>query len=104
MPYQPLSRFPATSQDLTFRVQTGTPYADVAAAVQQATAQAGNREVALTADAVSIYQSELGAAQTSITFRIVIQPRHATLTTQQASQIMAQVSVAVCQATGAVVV
>ena len=76
----------------------------MAAAVQQATAQAGNREVALTADVVSIYQSEPGAAQTSITFRIVMQPRHATLTTQQASQIMAQVSAAVCQATSAVVV
>ena len=104
VPYQPLSRFPATSQDLTFRVQTSTPYADVAAAVQQATTQASNHEVALTADVVSIYQSEPGAAQTSITFRIVMQPRHATLTTQQASQIMAQVSAAVCQATGAVVV
>lgn len=97
--YMPLSRFPSVERDISFRVANSVPYADVMAAATAALEGAG-LETSLTP--LDIYQPEDGETKT-ITLRVSLTPFDRTLTSDDASTVMNQISKQVSDTTGATV-
>jgi phenylalanyl-tRNA synthetase beta chain len=98
--YTPLSRYPGTERDISFRVGTGTSYADIVAAAAKALDGSGLKTSITPLD---IYQPESGESKT-VTIRIKLTPLNRTLTSDDASDIMSQVAASVTASTGASVV
>jgi phenylalanyl-tRNA synthetase beta chain len=97
--YMPLSRFPSVERDISFRVASSVSYADVMAAATAALEGAG-LETSLTP--LDIYQPEDGETKT-ITLRVSLTPFDRTLTSDDASTVMNQISKQVSDTTGATV-
>jgi phenylalanyl-tRNA synthetase beta chain len=98
--YIPLSRYPGTERDISFRVETGVPFADIVSAVTAALEGNGLETCVIP---IGIYQPEDGASKTA-TIRISLTPSDRTLTGDDVAVVMRQVAEKVTEATGASVV
>ncbi len=88
-PYQPLSKFPKTEQDICLRVGVGTAYAQVRQCVQDSLAEASN-EHGYTFEVLplDIYQGAKDTAHKQITFRIWLSHFERTLTTEEVNRLL----------------
>lgn len=96
--YQPLSRFPSITQDVSLIVARDAAYNDVHGALYDAVRAATDADVALSP--VSIYQAD-GADEKTITLRIRFTSHDRTLTTDEVNQWVSAAVAQVCQAVGA---
>lgn len=95
--YKPLSRYPGTERDISFRVKTDVPYGDITTAIAHAF---GTDSLAASVIPLDIYQPEDGGSKT-VTVRISMTPFDRTLTGDDVAGIMSRVAERVVEATGA---
>ncbi len=98
--YTALSRYPGTERDISLRVGTDVPFADIVSAVTAALEDSG-LETSVTP--LGIYQPEDGESKT-VTIRIGLTPSDRTLTGDDVAGVMSKVAEKVTKDTGASVV
>lgn len=96
--YVPLSRYQSVQRDVCFKVGAGTRYADILAAMQCAHA-----DIDVSSEALDIYQ-EAGDTSKNVTIRFKVVPKEKTLTADDISKIVDEVTASVVESTGAQVV
>ncbi|MEO5949710.1 MAG: phenylalanine--tRNA ligase subunit beta [Candidatus Saccharimonas sp.] len=85
--YEPLSRYPSTSQDISLRVDDGVSYLDLYTTINDAAiAQAGHLDVSV--QPVSIYQSKEDASHKTATFHLEFTSKEYTLQDSEVNPIM----------------
>ncbi len=89
--YQPLSRYPAVTQDISLKVDAGVLYEDVSASFWQALAQKVDGESVVVAP-LTIYQSPDDTKTKTITLRVKIASYDKTLTASEVSQVLDHVA------------
>ncbi|RYX78724.1 phenylalanine--tRNA ligase subunit beta [bacterium] len=99
--YIPSTKYPSSERDICYKVELKVPYADIARALKEATQ--AHETVIITVSPLDIYQSK-GADTKNITVRIVISPSDKTLTNDEVTAIVNQLSESVIMATNAVIV
>lgn len=87
-PYKPLSRYPGTEQDISLRVASDVPFGDVADTVKQAL---GSAQFEWQVEPIDIYQPDKDAQHKHVTLRVRLTNHEATITTDQASNLVKQV-------------
>jgi phenylalanyl-tRNA synthetase beta subunit len=97
--YQPLLKFPATEQDVCFKVDTDKTYAEIEALVREALSGSANLRVTIAP--LDIYQRDDDPVHKQITFRITLQHSERTLTTDEVNTMLDTVVQRVSQAIGA---
>lgn len=90
--YQPLSRYPSTWQDISLKVSSETPYADVFATAEKATKDSKDIDVEL--EPLSIYQSEKDADNKTITLRVKLTHHDRTLKEADAASVIDSIATA----------
>lgn len=98
--YQPLSRYPSTSQDISLRVAAGTSYHDVYHGVWHAVAAHGD-QIAIDVQPVSIYQAEDDTTHKTMTFHLTFTSHTHTLQDSDITPIMEEIAAATQNALGA---
>jgi len=98
--YVPLSRYPSTQRDICFQVTSDTAYAQVISAVEKVLSLS---KIDTSITPVDIYQP-LGGATKNMTIRIKLTADDHTLTSNEANDLIQEVSQSVIQATGATVI
>lgn len=104
--YQPLSRYPGTTRDITWQVAAGTPYAAIAKAVAAALEPI---ELDVQTELVGIYQKPGNMEKDAediknVTLRLNLTSHRHTITAEEANAVMQQVGAAVAKQFGAEVV
>lgn len=97
-PYRPISKYPGTQRDVTFRIQKSESYALLNKALSDALSR--ERAIETTFTPVGIYAKD-DAMTKNITFRIDIVSNTHTLTNNEVGDYMAQVIKSVVAKTGA---
>jgi phenylalanyl-tRNA synthetase beta chain len=88
--YQPLLRFPATEQDICFRIAADVSYAGLASLIS---AQfAADERLRVTVRPLDIFQRPRETAHKQITYRITLQHHDRTLTTDEANAMMTKLA------------
>lgn len=95
--YRPLIRFPATEQDVCFKVPTAVPYTELEQHIYRQFV--ADERLRVTVTPVDIYKRE--ASHKQITYRITLQHHDRTLTTDEINQQIAQLVAGAEQAFGA---
>lgn len=91
--YQPLSRFPSTHQDISFKVASSTTYSEIAAVVQNVLAAATKTHGYVTKlQPVDIYQKDKAAKH--FAFRITLTHHYRTLVTDEVNKLLDEIAVA----------
>ncbi|MDX1766199.1 MAG: phenylalanine--tRNA ligase subunit beta, partial [Candidatus Saccharimonadales bacterium] len=85
--YQPLSKFPGTSQDVTFKVPSDTSFNDVKTAMTKGLSQ---DNFILSIQPLDAYQNESDQKHKNLTYRVVLQHTEQTLKTAEVNQIIDQ--------------
>jgi len=93
--YQPLSRFPGVERDICFQVASSVPYAHVSEAAHSVLSTSG---LITTIEPLDIYQAEASETK-NITIRIRYTSYEKTMTNEDAAAVLADVTVAVIEAT-----
>lgn len=99
--YRPLSRYPSTSRDISLRVDSAVPYADVARAIVVALDAA---EVVVDLQPVAIYQPEGDISTKTLTFHLIFTSPDRTLTDADITPLMQSATRAAKRYYGAVAV
>jgi phenylalanyl-tRNA synthetase beta chain len=87
--YQPLSRFPSTTQDISVKVADSVAYAEVVGLIEAELHAASSRHGYQTnIRPVSIYQKDQGATDKTITLRITLTHPDRTLTTSEVNKLL----------------
>ncbi len=97
--YKPLLKFPATDQDICFKVKANVSYDDLVGALRASLAKQGDIQIAITP--VDIYQREANKTHKQITVRVSLQHPARTLTTQEVNILLDNVAADVANAVGA---
>lgn len=84
--YRPISRYPSTHRDVTFKVAQAVAYKDVF----DAASSVADTEVLITVQPVGIYQSE-DASSKNVTLRFTLEPHAKTLTSDEANALINQI-------------
>lgn len=95
--YKPLSRYPSTSQDITLRVSDVTPYVSVENILNRVLAAT---EYHSDITPLSIFKKE-GESTKNVSFNIVLSHQGHTLTTEEASKVLEDISWAAHEQIGA---
>ena len=98
--YEPLSKYPGSNRDICFQVASDVPYAQVYEAAKQALTDSALR---ITIAPLDIYQPESGETK-NITLRVTLGSYDRTLTGEEVTTIMAEVTEKVTAATNGKVV
>lgn len=98
--YQPISRYPGTERDICFQVPLAVSYQAI---VDNVEAALHNVKLATSVTPVDIYQPE-GATTKNITIRLSLTSHEKTLTGDEVTKIVNDVSAAVTKGTGAAVI
>ncbi|MGH7196598.1 MAG: phenylalanine--tRNA ligase subunit beta [Candidatus Saccharimonadales bacterium] len=98
--YQPLLRFPATDQDVCFKVKADVPYAELKQLVE--TALSKDEFLRVTVAPLDIYQRKDDTEHKQVTFRVTLQHQDRTLTTAEVNKLLETMVAAVHKAAGAV--
>ena len=98
--YEALSKYPGSHRDICFQVASDVPYAQVYEAAKQALTDSALR---ITIAPLDIYQPESGETK-NITLRITLGSYDRTLTGEEITTIMAEVTEKVTAATNGKVV
>jgi len=85
--YRSISRYPSTQRDVTFRVSGDVLFTDVYSAATSVSSE----ETVITAKPLGIYVSE-DSRDKNITLRFTIEPQSKTLTSEEANQLVDQIS------------
>jgi phenylalanyl-tRNA synthetase beta chain len=85
--YRPLSRYPSTGRDVTFKVAAEVAYKDVLDAAASVT----DEHTLITVQPMGIYQSE-NASEKNITLRFVLEPQAKTLTSDEANSLVDKIT------------
>jgi len=89
--YRPLSRFPGTHQDISFKLPEGTTYGEVKSVVDTAVSQAAKaHNYVYDLEPVDIYQK--GKADKHMTFRISLSHYERTLVTEEVNKLLDEVA------------
>ena len=99
-PYQPLSRFPYVTQDISLKVPATTPFDAVFAVVQVAVAELRSDELSLELTPWDIYQPESGDTKT-VTLRLKAANHLRTLTDPEVTGYLDRIAAAAGEACGA---
>ena len=84
--YEPIPEFPSVQRDLAVLLDVFTPYADVASTVEAVD------DLIDHVDLVEVYQGQgIEEGKKSVTLSLTLQPREATLTSDQIDAVMAKV-------------
>lgn len=87
--YQPLSRFPKTQQDVSFKLSSDVPYQALYDLVEQTLVEAGTEHGYITAvEPLDIYEEKQGATSKHIALRITITHFERTLTTDEVNTLL----------------
>ncbi len=93
--YQPLSRFPSTEQDITFKLAKTTTYKQLFDTVQTTLADAEkNHGYQYIVTPVDIYQSDKDATHKHISLRITLTHYERTLTTDETNKLLDSIAAA----------
>lgn len=84
--YQPLSRFPSVSQDITLKAPAAVNYAQISELVKKTAQDNSPEDCRLDVSGIDIFQKEKGYTQT--TFRVTLVPYSRTLTDKDASKLI----------------
>ena len=85
--YQRLSKYPATSQDITLEANNDTHYIEVAQALEQQIAnQNGDMQIAIAP--LSVYKKD---AIQRFSFRLTFQSHQSTLVTKDVNQVLSSI-------------
>jgi len=98
--YQPLSRYPSTSQDISLRVDQSVSYHDLYTSTLQAVTERAS-QLRVTAESVSIYQSSDDMGHKTVTFHLEFTSSERTLQDSDVNPIMDAVASAVHDSVGA---
>lgn len=101
--YQPLSRFPSTSRDISIEVQATRAYQEVINTLQARVNDAKDDDITIAMAPVSIYQAD-GSDKKTFTFRITFIPSDKTLVGDVVSQILDRAGSETAAELGAVIV
>ncbi len=96
--YRPLSRFPATSRDISLRTSSDVSYQSLYDSVKVGVK---NSKVDVSVDPVSIYQSDDGRQTKTTTFRITFVSHQKTLSDKDVAPLMESISDSAASACGA---
>ena len=99
--YTPLTKYPSSERDICYKVGLNVSYADIIGALNEATQ--AHETVTITVSPLDIYQSA-EAETKNITVRIAISPSDKTLTNDEVTGIVNQLSESVITATNAGIV
>ena len=98
--YQPLSRFPSISQDISLKVAQAVSYAEVLASVRTAMEKSELGDMALTWSPIGVYSPEDGSTKT-VTLRLKVTSFDKTLTDSDVTPLMTAVADEAGRAVGA---
>ncbi|MDO5343653.1 MAG: phenylalanine--tRNA ligase subunit beta [Candidatus Saccharibacteria bacterium] len=98
--YQPLSRYPSTSRDLSLKVDTAVSYAAIADVITEALQAQNDLTVRLTP--VAIYQPADDSSTKTVTFRLTFVSHDKTLTDADITPLMQRIVAQVNETHGAV--
>lgn len=93
--YKPLSRYPGTERDICFQVDASVPYEAI---VTEVTKVLEKTDLITTVQPLDIYQAE-GSGTKNITVRIQLGSYDKTMTSEEATEVMQQVTQGVIEAT-----
>ncbi len=91
-PYQPLSRYPKSSQDISFKLPAATLYRDASQVIEQALYD--EEDVHTSYQPLDIYQPDSDASTKHMAFRITAYSDNKTLKTEELSAILDRVAAA----------
>ena len=99
--YQPLSRYPSTSRDISMKVPSAVRYHQLSRMLDEVV-----RDIAMEVrlEPLTIYQSEDDAAQKTITWRLTFTSHERTLTDKDIEPVMQQIEQAAKDRWGAEIV
>lgn len=97
--YRPLSRYPSTERDVTFKVASTTLYSSI----QEAAISSDDMGVDITVAPQAVYQAE-DADTKNITLRFTLTPYEKTLSSEEANALIDAISGRVIESTNATVV
>lgn len=89
--YQPLSRYPDISQDLTLKTPTETNFAEVLNEIKKSADAHKPEDVSVKVLPIDIYQDKDDPKHKSLTFRLQLTSKKRTLTTQEANLLIESV-------------
>jgi phenylalanyl-tRNA synthetase beta chain len=84
--YEPLLRFPATEQDVCFKVANNVSYAQLEQLIHKSFLQ--DERLHVTIDPVDIYQRDTDAKHKQITYRLTLRHHDRTLTTEEVNKLI----------------
>ncbi|HWT55766.1 MAG TPA: phenylalanine--tRNA ligase subunit beta [Candidatus Microsaccharimonas sp.] len=99
--YQPLSRFPSVTQDITLKITTATKFEDVANALQQSLSGAQSEALTLALKPLGIYQSPDDGEHKNISFRLVATSYQKTLKDAEVNDVLEAAAHSAQRAVGA---
>lgn len=100
--YQPLSKYPRVSQDLSIKVSSDTSYDQLESVVSSAIRdRSGDLSVKIAP--LTIYQAESSSSTKTVTFRVTVTSFEATLTDEDVSQLLSHAGQAATEALDAVI-
>ena len=88
--YQPLSRFPSVTQDISLKSGSDKQYSEIAGVVAEAISAYDTSEYVISYEPVSIYQPD--AAETTYSFRINVTHMQRTLKDEEVSKIISEIA------------
>lgn len=87
--YQPLSRFPSTSQDISFKIASDVSYAKLLATLEKELMAAGKvHGYQSSIEPLDIYQDKKTATQKHVAFRVTLTHHERTLTTKEVNTLL----------------
>lgn len=99
--YQPLAKFPGTTQDISFKTPLETTFVNLSTAIEQTAQTTANEHgYILTITPLDIYHKEKAKLK-HITFRLQVHHPDRSVTTDEITKFVDQVAEAVTKSTGA---
>ena len=100
--YQPLSKFPSVTQDISLRVKTDTSYASVLYAVTtDLEKQTAAKTMSIQMSPVTIYQASTTDATKTITLRLIVTSNEQTLRDKDVTKILDSIAATASELVGA---